>query len=165
VPQGSPLSPLLYMYYNAGLLELQMTGKCDEIALGFIDDVVYGTAGTTDRANARRLKQMLKHAKRWRAQHGAQFEQSKYVLVHFTRNHWKSTKAGLVIGGTKIQPSDEAKYLGVIFDKTLRFKSHIQYAVKRGTTAALALGSIGIASWGASYTHIRQLFKATVAFF
>jgi hypothetical protein len=85
------------------------------------------------------------------------------VLVYFTRNHRKSTKAGLVIGGTKIQPSDEARYIGVIFDKALRFKSHIQYAIKRGTLAALALGSISRASWGASYIHVRQQFKATVA--
>jgi hypothetical protein len=33
---------LLYMYYNAGLLELQITGKCDGVALGLIDDVVHG---------------------------------------------------------------------------------------------------------------------------
>jgi hypothetical protein len=149
------------MYYNADLLTITL--KPNETALGFIDDVVYGTAGATDKGNVRRLKQMLKEAEKWRAQHGAQFEQSKYVLVHFTRNHRKSTKASLTIGGTKIDPSDEARYLGVIFDKALRFKTHLQYAVKKGTTAALALGSIGRASWGASYAHIRQLFQATVA--
>ena len=161
VPQGSPLSPLLYMYYNADLLTVST--KPNEIAIGFIDDIVYGTAGATDNGNARRLKQMLKEAGKWRKCHGAQFEQSKYILVHFTRNYRKSTKASLTVDGTKINPADEAKYLGVIFDKALRFKAHTQYATKKGTSAALALGSIGKASWGAPYAHIKQLFQATVA--
>src|SRR5947207_4436730 len=161
VPQGSPLSLLLYMYYNVDLLDVAT--KPNDIALGFIDDIVYGTAGTTDIGNVRKLKQMLKEAEKWRTRHGAQFEQSKYILVHFTRNYRKSTEAALTIEGTKIEPTDEAKYLGVIFDKGLRYKAHQQYAVKKGTAAALALGSIGKANWGAPCTQIRQLFQTTVA--
>jgi hypothetical protein len=39
IPQGSPLSSLLYMYYNADFLDIpqqRVTG------LGFIDDIMYG---------------------------------------------------------------------------------------------------------------------------
>ena len=45
VPQGSPLSPILYMYYNADLLD-KVKPQPGELALGFIDDVVYGVSGT-----------------------------------------------------------------------------------------------------------------------
>jgi Reverse transcriptase (RNA-dependent DNA polymerase)/Endonuclease-reverse transcriptase len=161
VPQGSPLSPLLFMFYNADLLE-EFTNTSD-LTLGFIDDVVYGTAGTSDIANARRLKQMLQKAEVWRKRHGAQFEVSKYILIHFTRNPHKTTRAAVTINGTKTPPSDEAKYLGVILDKQLRFKAHMQYAIKKGTNAALALNSIGKATWGAPYKYIRQLFQSVVA--
>jgi len=161
VPQGSPLSPLLFMFYNADLLEV--TEKPSDTALGFIDDIVYGTAGTSDIANTRRLKQLLEKAEVWRKQHGAQFEQSKYVLIHFTRNRNKATAATVTINGTKITPSNEAKYLGVILDKQLRFKAHLQHAVKKGTKAALGLNSIGKATWGAPYKYIRQLFQSVVA--
>jgi hypothetical protein len=149
------------MYYNAGLLDI--TTKQNEVALGFIDNIVYGTAGVTDTGNVRTLKQMLKEAEEWRTHHGVQFEQSKYILVHFTRNHQKSTKASLTVEGRRIDPSDEARYLGVIFDKALRFKTHLQYAIKKGTTAALALGSISRAGWGALYVNIQLLFQATIA--
>ena len=160
VPQGSPLSPLLYMYYNADLLDIGT--KRNDIALGFIDDIVYGTAGTSDLANVRRLKTTLNQAEEWRRKHGAQFEQSKYVLVHFTRNYRKSTKASVQTGGITVEPSEEAKYLGVIFDKQLRFKAHLQYAVRKGTTAALGLSSIGKSTWGAPFRYIRQLFQSVV---
>ena len=161
IPQGSPLSPLLYMYYNADLLTV--SARPNDVALGFIDDIVYGTAGNTDKGNVTKLKHMLREAEAWRTQHGAQFEQSKYVLVHFTQNYRKPTNACLTIDGTRIEPSDEARYLGVVFDKGLRFKAHLQHAIKKGTSAALALGSIGKATWGAAYKHIRQLFLTVVA--
>jgi hypothetical protein len=67
------------MYYNTDLLTITL--KPNETALGFIDDIIYSTAGAIDKGNVRRLKQMLKEAEKWRAQYRAQFEQSKYVLV------------------------------------------------------------------------------------
>ena len=161
IPQGSPLSPLLYMYYNADLLELatqhQITG------LGFIDDIVYGVQGSSDKANVRKLKHVLNEAEEWRRRHGAQFETSKYILVHYTRNRNKETKAPVTIDRTTIKPSSEAKYLGVIFDQELRFKSHLQHAVKKGTNAAMALCSIAKSTWGAPYKYVRQLFQAVIA--
>ena len=161
VPQGSPLSPLLYMYYNAGLVTHT---RPDDLALGFIDDIVYGTAGRTDKGNSAKLKRIIGKADEWRKQHGAQFEESKYVLVHFTRNRWKSTKATITLGnGRRIEPADQVKYLGVILDKALNFKAHIQHAIKKGTEAALALGCIGRAMWGTSHKYVRQLFLTVVA--
>ena len=160
VPQGSPLSPLLYMYYNADLLDIPQTRG---ISLGFIDDVVFGVRGHSDVGNTRKLKVILRAAEEWRTRHGVQFEPSKYILVHYTRNRKQTTEAAITIGDLTIKPSSEAKYLGVIFDQELRFKSHLQYVVKKGTDAALALASIAKSGWGAQYKYARQLFSAVIA--
>ena len=118
IPQGSPLSPLLYMYYNAELLEVQPEDNHNaSLSLGFIDDVVYGVEGTSAGSNLWRLQQMLQGAETWRQRHGAQFERSKYILIHFTRNRRQPTDASITINNTVIHPSKEAKYLGVIFDQ------------------------------------------------
>src|SRR5436190_2278230 len=160
IPQGSPLSPLLYMYYNADLLDIpQQRG----MGLGFIDDIMYGVEGFTDKGNARKLKQLLREAEEWRKKHGVQFETSKYILVHFTRNHNRATNAAITIGNVTIEPSNEAKYLGVILDKELWFKTHLQYIVKKGTKAAMALSSIAKSSWGVQYKHTHQLFTAVIS--
>jgi hypothetical protein len=66
--------------------------------------------------------------------HGAQFEPSKYVLVHFTRNKNLEYTASITINGTKIEPSSEVKYLGVIFDQKLRFHSYLQRVIKMEPT-------------------------------
>jgi ribonuclease HI len=160
VPQGSPMSPILYMYYNGDLLDVpKQRGQ----SLGFIDDIVYGVQGLTDDGNAERLATLLKEAEEWRKGHGAKFERTKYLLVHFTRNNRRKTTSPIEIADVIIQPSEEARYLGVIFDKRLRFASHLQHVAKKGTKFALAISRIAKSTWGAHYRHARQLFTAVVA--
>lgn len=119
------------MYYNADLLDIIEEQKEDEIGLGFIDDIVYRVERESDMENARKLKKILKKAEVWRKKHGAQFERSKYVLIHFTRNWRQSITANITINGTTINPSAEAKYLGVFFDQQLWFKAQLQHAIKK----------------------------------
>ena len=60
MPQGSPLSPLLYMYYNADLLDIALQHQAT--GLGFIDDIVYGVQGNSDKGNTYKLKRILNEA-------------------------------------------------------------------------------------------------------
>ena len=67
----------------------------------------------------------------------------------------KATLNGVIVAG----PSSEAKYLGVIFDQVLRFKSRVVKRHQRGN----GIASIAKSTWGTLYTHVRQLFQAVVA--
>ena len=58
--------------------------KRPDLGLGFIDDIAYGTRAKSTEENAEKLTKMLEKAEEWRKSHGAQFERSKYMLVHFT---------------------------------------------------------------------------------
>ena len=85
VPQGSPLSPLLYLYYNAGALDItEGEDTKDTLGIGFVDDIVYGVEGASDKGNVWKLQKVLGKAEEWRRKHGVQFEPSKYILVHYT---------------------------------------------------------------------------------
>src|SRR5271169_797062 len=164
VPQGSPLSPILYMFYNGDLLKVpRMCGENDGMSLGFIDDIAYGVQGLTAETNSEKLQNMLEKAEEWRIKHGSKFETSKYVLIHFTRNHNLEITAPVSIAGVTIHPSNEARYLGVIFDKGLRFKHHLQYIAKKGAKFSLALSRIAKAGWGPQFRYLRQLFTAVIA--
>jgi len=114
IPQGSPLSPILYILYNSDLLEIPKGRK--QLGLGFIDDILYGVQNKTAMANSSELERLLARSETWRQRHGAQFEKSKYVLIHFTRNPLAQVEATVTIGGTTIHPSPEARYLDVTFD-------------------------------------------------
>jgi hypothetical protein len=65
------------------------------------------------------MGEMLEEAETWRCRHRAQFEQSKYILVHFTWNRRIKTSAPITVSDIIIKPSTEAHYLGVIFDKDI----------------------------------------------
>ena len=58
-PQESPLSPILYIYYNSDLLDISQES---DLGLGFIDDIEYGTKGSTATRNTDRLRYMLDKA-------------------------------------------------------------------------------------------------------
>src|SRR6266496_3939390 len=71
IPQGSPLSPILFMLYNTELLEIT---KAPDLALGFIDDIAYSISGLTAQRNIKRLQAILTKSEKWKEKHGAQFE-------------------------------------------------------------------------------------------
>src|SRR5579859_1487377 len=142
IPQGSRLSPILYMIYNADLLET--TTETPRLALGFIHDIAYGVVGTTTEENVKALKQTLEASETWKWRHGAQFEPSKYMLVLFTRKKVEThnPEVAIQIGDTTIHPMMEAKYRGVIFDQKLKFQAHLNHAIKKGTKFALEMANI-----------------------
>ena len=55
----------------------------------------------------------------------ARFEESKYVLVHFTKARASNADEATYvrIGDTTIKPAEEARYLGVLFDANSHFVS------------------------------------------
>ena len=159
VHQGSLISLPLYMY-NADLLEVN---NPETTCLGFIDDIMYGVEGDSDEANTRKLEQTLLQAEIWRKKHGAQFETSKYILVHFTCDPKKTTESTILTNGSTTIPSMEERYLGVVFDEKLTFKSHLQNITKKGTKVAMALARITKCNWRIPYQYARQLFNSVIA--
>jgi hypothetical protein len=59
--QGSPLSPILYLFYNADLLEI---GGEEDLTTGYIDDISIMVSGKVGENNAR-LVEIHKKAEEW----------------------------------------------------------------------------------------------------
>lgn len=54
IPQGSPLSLILYLFYNADLIEAYKTENIE--AVGYIDDVSILAVGLTTQRNCKTFK-------------------------------------------------------------------------------------------------------------
>ena len=84
VPQGSPLSPLLYVFYNANLVEKKIDRKGG--AIGFVDDFNAWVVGADEsQTTAIIQREIMPHAERWARQSGATFEADKTSFIHFTK--------------------------------------------------------------------------------
>lgn len=86
IPQGSPLSPILYLFYNADLIDQiheAYPGKA--MVTGYIDDICILVWSRAAAANCRRLEQIHKIVEQCETQHASEFAPAKYGLIHLWR--------------------------------------------------------------------------------
>jgi hypothetical protein len=102
LPQGSPLSPILFLFYNADLVQQKIDDKGGAIA--FVDDYTAWVTGPSAEANYAGIQQIVDKAIQWEKRSGATFESGKTVLVHFTRTTHLSSYASVIIKGKAITP-------------------------------------------------------------
>lgn len=137
LPQGSPLSPLSYIFYNADLVEIPITST--EGGLGFVDDISTWVTSNTASENLARIKnEIIPRAVRWAKASGAEFEISKTELIHFTRNSLKNPRPyeAILFETSTIAPQETLKLLGVTFDQQLRMKDHVSNSAAKAFSVA-----------------------------
>ncbi|OHE90225.1 zinc knuckle [Colletotrichum orchidophilum] len=157
LPQGSPLSPILFLFFNADLVQRRIDSNGG--AMAFVDDFTAWVTGRTARDNRAGIESIIGDALDWERRSGATFEADKTAIIHFTRKDYKSDPGAFTIKGQIVQPKKHTKILGVIMDAGLKYKEHIARASSKGLQAALELQRLR----GLSPATARQLFTATVA--
>ena len=60
LPQGSPLSPVLFLFYNADLVEKRISNR--EGSIAFVDDYTAWVVGENAEANTARIRDTVDHA-------------------------------------------------------------------------------------------------------
>ena len=118
IPQGSPLSPILYLFYNTDLIKACKTEHTE--AIRYIDDVSILAIGPITQRNCKTLKAIHRTAEKWARQHGSQFAPAKYELIHFTRDPKANTTHPLRLPHATIEASPSYRYLGIQMDSRLR---------------------------------------------
>lgn len=163
IPQGSPISPILYLFYNADLLE-----KCENIRLrtsgtGFVDDVNILTYSESTERNCQVLMEIHKECIEWAKKHGSKFCPNKYELIHFSRTKKNfNMRAGLNLEGQEICPKEDVRILGVQMDTTLRWQPHLRAIEAKSVHLVNALRTITGSTWGASLDAGKQVYQTVV---
>lgn len=118
IPQGSPLSPILYLFYNADLLEVTTDTSFDAMSFGYIDDVAITVIGNCGARNIEVLKRLHDRAQVWAHRHSSIFNPTKYQLIHFSQRNC-NTLLDLPGLEAPIKAMDLVKYLRIYFDRQL----------------------------------------------
>ncbi|EAQ85613.1 hypothetical protein CHGG_06866 [Chaetomium globosum CBS 148.51] len=157
LPQGSPLSPVLFLFFNADLVQHKIDANGGAIA--FVDDYTAWVTGPSAESNRTGIQAIIDKALNWEKRSGAQFEGEKTAIIHFTRNMERFSEQPFSVKGEVVKPKESAKILGVVMDREVRYKQHIARTAAKGLAAALALKRLKMLSPRTA----RQLFVATVA--
>jgi Reverse transcriptase (RNA-dependent DNA polymerase) len=111
-PQGSPLSLILFLFYNAELMSLCSGPRTTTI--GFVDDTNILAYGKSTAATCKALEEAHSRCLLWAKKFGIKFAPSKYELIHFTRRrHTFDLSATVRLGDVVQDPKTEVRILGV----------------------------------------------------
>ncbi|CDM34662.1 hypothetical protein DTO012A8_7600 [Penicillium roqueforti] len=155
--QGSPLSPILFAFFNADLVDQSVTLHGG--ASAFIDDYFRWRVGRSAEENLAKIQsEDIPRTEAWARRTGSCFAAQKTELIHLTRKKTEHLHGQIVVNGTAVTPSPTAKLLGVTFDQELRWKEHVQQLIKRATKVTVALGGLR----HLRPEQMRQLYQACV---
>ena len=162
LPQGSPISPILFMLYIAPLFWLGTPAR----RFGYADDIGLLAISTDLQTNCGKLQGDLQEALEWGQAEGITFDPKKSELIHFTRSP-KDPQAPVspqVAAGTHtIQESvDPLRWLGVFFDRKLKFKPHVRILAAKALTVGNALRSLGKTTRGVPPIFLQRAVTACV---
>ena len=172
IGQGDPLSMILYILYNADILEI-IDDETHEGALGYVDDMALIATGNSFEDTTETLRNLMEKQDgglSWSETHNSRFEMSKSAVLHFTRktmmdledenNRIPVPKPPLTIGGQTIEEVQSYKYLGIQIDAQLRWKEQAQRAVANATKWLLQYRRLTRPTTGTSSRLMRQLYIA-----
>lgn len=146
LPQGSPLSVILYILYNSPLLR-QVEGYDNAKSMGFIADVAVLTAHKSVESVTASLQSLADRELAWGKKHGAAFDRQKSQWMLLTHKKPPPTPPSLSLGDVELVPQPLVKWLGVWMDPKLTFTHHVKAQAARGLGTASRLASLARTGW------------------
>ena len=124
VPQGSALGPLLFLIYVNAMPSLVKCGRL----LQFADDTTLICSGDTHNEVQQQLEHNLKLLLFWINSSKMKLNTSKSSLMWFKPKQSScAPHPPVFIDNHQLQEVEEQKYLGIVFDSKLQWRSQINY--------------------------------------
>lgn len=149
LPQGSPVSPILFLLYIAPLIQLSR-GR-----FGYADDAAFLEKASTLEGCRRALQAAVDKSLRWGRENGVRFDLLKTELQYFHRKR-KAAELPLDVEGQLVQPNDCTRWLGVFFDRKLLFREHVAQAIVRAKGVTSHVNRLARTTWGPRTDLTRQ---------
>ena len=141
VPQGSPVSPILFIIYLSGVFDVIERSVAGIQSLSFADDIGLLASGHSVKEVCDKLQKAAKVAIEWGHDNVVQFDAGKTEAVLLTRKRGRELKdqiqrARVEVGGHQVPFNSEAtRWLGIWLDSGLNLKVHYQTCMRKARAA------------------------------
>ena len=158
VPQGSILSPTLFN------IKINNIVKCvnDTDSSLYVDDFGIFYKSKNMETIEFRLQRCLNKVETWATENGFKFSKTKTQCVHFCQLRGLHPDPVLNIYGSPIPVVEEAKCLGLLFDKKLSFMPHIKALKAKCLKALDILKVLSNTNWGGDRSVLLNLYRSLV---
>lgn len=129
VPQGSILGPILFLIYINDLKKVLKYCKCKM----FADDTIIYYSSSNSMEIENKINYDLNNLSIWLKENmiSLNVKKTKFMLVRGVRASMTNEDCDIKIENEHMESVGVIKYLGVMIDKHLNFKDHVNYIIKK----------------------------------
>ena len=160
VPQGSVLSPLLFLIYVNDLSPPQHNQNS---LSQFADDMAQWAFSRNVKFAATLLQQDLLKLATWCAKWRIKLNPEKTKVIIFSRSLLaRKAELNLTLYGEPLKIYPQVKFLGLIFDSKLTFQKHFEDILERCNQRYHRLRLLANKKWGPSPATLIQIYQQCV---
>jgi exonuclease III len=158
-PQGSVLSPILFLIY---VNDMPVEAVNKSSAGQFADDMSLWATNTSYNTVVLNLQRALSLLEQWCATWRIKLNAKKTQYIVFSRRKRLKSKYKLTLFGHELEPCPQAILLGVTFDTKMSLAAHCEKAAKRARQRVGLLRCISGTNWGADTKTLLKLYKTYI---
>lgn len=158
VPQGSVISTTLFLIAVNSALEII---PAPVRSCMYADDLVVFARGRNSSYVRSRLQRAIDSLQNWTRKTGFTFSVEKTKCIHFSRKTL-GTYPALKLENQELSYTNEIKFLGMIFDRTLTWRSHITYLKTSCSKVLNLMKTLANHDWGADTTTLLNIYKSMI---
>ena len=157
-PQGAMISPSAFI---AMINDLPSYVHDADTSL-FADDTMLQVHGKSVKLLVTKMQRALDSLQGWCDQWGFKISTSKTVAVLFTHHLTDECAVNLSLNGQPLAVEKSAKFLGVVFDRRLTWREHIEYVRAKCQKRLNLLRSLSGTTWGADRQSMLTVYRALI---
>lgn len=161
LPQGSVLSPLLFLFVINGARQCCPPGI--NISL-YADDIAIWSSSPIIAVASDKVERAVTCIKAWSSSKKLSLNLAKCEVTLFSSDTKEADIQPLVrVDGTPLKFNANPVFLGVMYDRMLTFNAQAKRVASKVSSGARMLGALAGATWGWDKPQLTRIYQAAVA--